>query len=170
MCIRDRNGTGLGTVYEEGTFDVNTDYDDESFYNEVDSEDTTFPECYPKDNMAPMDDETLEKTLDALMKTMTFEEKINLVSMNTDPENRSGVGYITGVPRLGVPESRMHDGPSGISTATQSSDSYVETTNMPLQLTTSMTWSEDLVYASVSYTHLDVYKRQHCMYMMKQIF
>lgn len=142
-----KNGTGLGTVYEEGTFDVNTDYDDESFYNEVDSEDTTFPECYPKDNMAPMDDETLEKTLDALMKTMTFEEKINLVSMNTDPENRSGVGYITGVPRLGVPESRMHDGPSGISTATQSSDSYVETTNMPLQLTTSMTWSEDLVYA-----------------------
>lgn len=140
-------GTGRGTVYEDGTFSVNTDYDDESFYNNVDSEDTKFPECYPKDNMEPMDDETLEKTIDALMKTMTFEEKINLVSMNTDPENRSGVGYITGVPRLGVPESRMHDGPSGISTATQSSDSYVETTNMPLQLTTSMTWSEDLVYA-----------------------
>ena len=94
-----------------------------------------------------MDDETLAKTIDALMKTMTFEEKINLVSMNTDPENRSGVGYITGVPRLGVPESRMHDGPSGISTGTQNADSYVETTNMPLQLTTSMTWSTDLVYA-----------------------
>lgn len=141
------NGTGLGTVYESGTFDVNTDYDDESFYTEVDSEDTTFPDSYPKDNMEPMDDETLTKTIDALMKTMTFEEKINLVSMNTDPENRSGVGYITGVPRLGVPESRMHDGPSGISTATQDSDSYVETTNMPLQLTTSMTWSTELAYA-----------------------
>ncbi len=142
-----QNGTGLGTVYPEGTFSVNTDFDDPSFYTQVDPEDTTFPEVYPKDQMTPMDDETLTKTIDALIKTMTFEEKINLVSMNTDPENRSGVGYITGVPRLGVPESRMHDGPSGISTATQSSDSYVETTNMPLQLTTSMTWSTDLVYA-----------------------
>ncbi len=140
-------GTGLGTVYPEGTFDINTDFDDPSFYTDADPEDTTFPEVYPKDQMTPMDDETLAKTIDALMKTMTFEEKINLVSMNTDPENRSGVGYITGVPRLGVPESRMHDGPSGISTGTQNADSYVETTNMPLQLTTSMTWSTDLVYA-----------------------
>ncbi len=140
------NGTGLGTVYEEGTFSIDTDYDDESFYNNVDSEDTTFPESYPKDNMEPMDDETLEATIDALMKTMTFEEKINLVSMNTDPEGRSGVGYIIGVPRLGVPESRMHDGPSGISTGNQDADTYVETTNMPLQLTTSMTWSTDLAY------------------------
>ena len=73
-----KNGTGLGTVYEEGTFDVNTDYDDESFYNEVDSEDTTFPECYPKDNMAPMDDETLEKTLDALMKANSHIDPYNM--------------------------------------------------------------------------------------------
>ena len=44
-------GTGLGTVYPEGTFDINTDFDDPSFYTDADPEDTTFPEVYPKDQM-----------------------------------------------------------------------------------------------------------------------
>lgn len=133
-----------GTYFAEGTFEEGTDYSDETFETTVDPEDTTFPDEYPKDNMEPLTGEALDAVVNGLVQAMTYEEKINMVSMNTDPENRSGVGYITGVPRLGVPESRMHDGPSGIST---SGDSYVETTNMPLQLTTSMTWSEDLVYA-----------------------
>ncbi|MCD8023802.1 MAG: twin-arginine translocation signal domain-containing protein, partial [Lachnospiraceae bacterium] len=134
---------GDGTVYPSGTFSVNTDYTDETFEYTAVLEETTFPDVYPTDNMTPMTGEELDTVIAALVSSMTYDEKINMLSMNTDPEDRSGVGYMTGIPRLGVPESRMHDGPAGIST---SGDSYVETTNPPIQLTASMTWSEDLIY------------------------
>ena len=100
---------------------------------------TTFPDSYPKEMVYNISDEELEKILDALIATMTFDEKINMMSMNSDPENRNGVGYMTGIPRLGVPESRLHDGPAGIS-------ADVETSNPPNQLLTSMSWSEEMAY------------------------
>lgn len=143
LANAEKSTANDGTYFAEGTFDEGQDYSDETFETTADPEDTTFPDVYPKDKMTPMYGDELDAVIEGLVKSMTYEEKINMVSMNTDPEERSGVGYMTGIPRLGVPETRMHDGPAGIST---SGDSYVETTNPPMQLTASMSWSTDLIY------------------------
>lgn len=155
--IKNDGGVG-GTVFgdngtvknEDGSavkFNTQTDYVDDTFKQpeDLELEETTYADSYDKGDMESMDEEELEETLDALIASMTYDEKIHMVSMNSDPEQRDGVGYMTGVPRLGVPETRMHDGPSGVSTSTSDSDSYVETTNFPLQLVASQTWSEEAV-------------------------
>lgn len=144
------NGGGIGgTVYDKEKYNY-----DEVDVSDVeipdDPEETTqtdYPDVFPKDLLTSeteqLTDDEIYELIDAILPVMTFDEKINMLSMNTDPEGRSGVGYMTGVPRLGIPETRMHDGPAGIST---SGDNYVETTNMPIQLLASATWSEDLIY------------------------
>lgn len=144
------NGGGVGgTVYDKEKYNYDqVDVSDvEIPDNPKETSETTYATVYPQEYLnkadGQMTDEEIYKVIDALMPVMTFDEKINMLSMNTDPENRSGVGYMTGIPRLGVPETRMHDGPAGIST---SGDSYVETTNLPIQLLASNTWSEDLIY------------------------
>lgn len=126
-------------------FNTQTDYVDDTFKqsDEVQLETTTYEDAYDKGDMESMTGDKLEETLDALIASMTYDEKIHMVSMNSDPEKRDGVGYMTGIPRLGVPETRMHDGPSGVSTSTSDADTYVETTNFPLELVASQTWSED---------------------------
>ena len=153
--LKNDGGIG-GTVFgENGTvknadgsavkFNTQTDYVDDSFKQseDVQLEETTYEDSYDKGDMESMTGENLEETLDALIASMTYDEKIHMVSMNSDPEKRDGVGYMTGIPRLGVPETRMHDGPSGVSTSTSDADTYVETTNFPLELVASQTWSED---------------------------
>lgn len=155
--LKNDGGVG-GTVFgENGTvknedgsavkFNTQTDYVDDTFKQSADVqlEDTTYEDSYDKGDMESMTGDKLEETLDALIASMTYDEKIHMVSMNKDPESRDGVGYMTGIPRLGVPETRMHDGPSGVSTSTSDADTYVETTNFPLQLVASQTWSEDAV-------------------------
>ncbi|WP_040198344.1 glycoside hydrolase family 3 C-terminal domain-containing protein [Candidatus Soleaferrea massiliensis] len=135
-------GTGKGTVFGR---EYLNDYEaDESLIVEtaLPTSSTTYPDSYPKELIKARSDEELKPIIDGLMKVMTFDEKIYMISMNSDPENRNGVGYMTGIPRLGIPESRLHDGPAGIST---SGDAYVETTNPPMQLLASNSWSEDMV-------------------------
>lgn len=145
-----QNGGGVGgTVYDKEKYNYDqVDVSDvEIPDNPEETTQTDYPDVFPKELLtaetAQKTDEEIYEIIDAILPVMTFEEKVNMLSMNTDPEGRSGVGYMTGVPRLGIPESRMHDGPAGIST---SGDSYVETTNMPIQLLASATWSEDLIY------------------------
>ncbi len=134
-------GSVGGTVYGSASAEITDDV-----YALVDAAnveksggETSFPDAYPAYAIRNISDEELARILDALIATMTFDEKINMISMNSDPENRSGVGYMTGVPRLGVPEMRMHDGPAGISMD-------VETSNPPNQLLTACSWSTDLAY------------------------
>ena len=45
--------------------------------------------------MEALTGEALDEVIDAVMKSITYEEKINMVSMNDDPEDRDGVGYMT---------------------------------------------------------------------------
>ncbi|WP_229357755.1 glycoside hydrolase family 3 protein [Streptomyces sp. UNOB3_S3] len=52
-----------------------------------------------------------------LVARMTLDEKISFVHWTTGPKNGptiKGIGYLPGVPRLGIPELRTADGPAGI--------------------------------------------------------
>ncbi|MGC4043541.1 MAG: glycoside hydrolase family 3 C-terminal domain-containing protein [Armatimonas sp.] len=50
----------------------------------------------------------------ALVIQLTLPEKLSLISGTTDPKNLGQAGYLPGVPRLGIPELRLTDGPAGI--------------------------------------------------------
>src|SRR4051794_21533862 len=50
----------------------------------------------------------------ALVKAMTLDEKVNLITGTRDPDYRGQSGYAPGVPRLGVPAMRWGNGPTGM--------------------------------------------------------
>lgn len=80
-----------------------------------------FPEEYPKELIQIEDDETIAAKVEALMKTLTQEEKIDMVAgdgaVGTQTYGSSRpyrTGYWTGCARLGVPVCAFYDGPMGI--------------------------------------------------------
>ncbi|MFG6198978.1 glycoside hydrolase family 3 N-terminal domain-containing protein [Nonomuraea sp. JJY05] len=52
--------------------------------------------------------------VDALLRRLTLEEKVSLLHGGTDPASKGQAGYVPGVPRLGIPELRLADGPAGV--------------------------------------------------------
>ncbi len=52
--------------------------------------------------------------LDHLVDAMTLEEKVGMLHGATDPASVGQAGYLPGVPRLGIPELRLSDGPAGV--------------------------------------------------------
>ncbi|WP_378520779.1 beta-glucosidase family protein [Nonomuraea helvata] len=52
--------------------------------------------------------------VDALLRQLTLEEKISLLHGARDPASKGQAGYLPGVPRLGIPEVRLADGPAGV--------------------------------------------------------
>jgi beta-glucosidase len=50
----------------------------------------------------------------SLISQMTLAEKLSFVRPSTDPKALGEAGYIPGVPRLGIPELRLVDGPAGV--------------------------------------------------------
>jgi beta-glucosidase len=56
--------------------------------------------------------------VDKLLSQMTIDEKMTLIrGASEDPAtNQGNAGYLTGVPRLGIPPIRMADGPPGVLT------------------------------------------------------
>src|SRR5215471_14976749 len=77
-----------------------------------------------------------------LLSQMTLEEKMALVrGAREDPATDQGqAGYLTGVPRLGIPPIRMSDGPPGVLTRVPS---QAETATMGLAATFSVKDAED---------------------------
>src|SRR6202034_2456538 len=61
---------------------------------------------------------TGDARLDKLLSQMTLDEKMALIrGASEDPAtNQGNAGYLTGVPRLGIPPIRMSDGPPGVLT------------------------------------------------------
>ncbi|HEY8979488.1 MAG TPA: glycoside hydrolase family 3 C-terminal domain-containing protein [Streptomyces sp.] len=53
----------------------------------------------------------------SLLGRLTLDEKISLVHGATDPQRLGQAGYLPGVPRLGIPELRLTDGPAGVNVA-----------------------------------------------------
>lgn len=49
-----------------------------------------------------------------LIARMSLDEKLSFVHGGTDPRKLGQAGYIPGVPRLGIPELRLTDGPAGV--------------------------------------------------------
>lgn len=80
--------------------------------------------------------------VDKLLSQMTLEEKTSLIrGASEDPSTNQGqAGYLTGVPRLGIPPIRMSDGPPGVLTR---QPSQAETATMGLAATFSVKDAED---------------------------
>src|SRR5215469_15587477 len=80
--------------------------------------------------------------VDKLLSQMTLEEKTALIrGAREDPATDQGqAGYLTGVPRLGIPPIRMSDGPPGVLTRLPSE---AETATMGLAATFSVKDAED---------------------------
>ncbi|MEU6727100.1 glycoside hydrolase family 3 C-terminal domain-containing protein [Nonomuraea wenchangensis] len=57
--------------------------------------------------------------VDALLRELTLQEKIALLHGAADPASKGAAGYVPGVPRLGIPELRLADGPAGVRGAVQ---------------------------------------------------
>src|SRR6516225_958315 len=80
--------------------------------------------------------------VDKLLSQMTLEEKMALIrGAREDPASDQGqAGYLSGVPRLGIPPIRMSDGPPGVLTRLPS---QAETATMGLAATFSSKDAED---------------------------
>ena len=55
--------------------------------------------------------QSIEQRVDALIERMTLEEKIQMLH---GTRRRGYIGYIPGIPRLGIPELALTDGPAGV--------------------------------------------------------
>ena len=85
---------------------------------------------------------TGDARVDKLLSQMTLEEKTALIrGASEDPATNQGqAGYLTGVPRLGIPPLRMSDGPPGVLTRLPS---QAEIATMGLAATFSLRDAED---------------------------
>jgi beta-glucosidase len=103
---------------------------------------TEFPKIMTCDMKKHESDEDIAKKVDALIKTMNEDEKLRLLRGMPDIPAlgvRGNAAYNLGIPRLGVPEIRMYDGPAGV-------QSLYETTGFPTESTLGCTWDTDLAY------------------------
>ena len=96
----------------------------------------TFPEYYPDEALVVDDEDTIEKKITALISAMTQEEKFSFLG-GSGTGDQGNAGSLPGVGRLGVPESKMYDGPAGVL-------SLYDTTNPPIEQMMASTWDEDM--------------------------
>ena len=80
-----------------------------------------FPAIYPEEYLVIEDAETIHAKVEAILKTLTLEEKINMLSgdgavgtLTFDSDRPFTTGYWKGCARVGVPVVTMYDGPMGI--------------------------------------------------------
>ena len=85
---------------------------------------------------------TGDARVDKLLSQMTLEEKTALIRGTSEhpATNQGQAGYLTGVPRLGIPPIRMSDGPPGVLTRMPS---QAETATMGLAATFSVKDAEE---------------------------
>lgn len=100
-----------------------------------------YPMFVEPEQLRAESDELLERKVGALLVAMTPEEKMNLCHGHANPEGMqvANAGYNPGIPRLGVPEIRMFDGPAGVT-------SVYETTGLPVQEMLAASWDTELAY------------------------
>ncbi|MCD8022784.1 MAG: twin-arginine translocation signal domain-containing protein, partial [Lachnospiraceae bacterium] len=114
-----------------------------AFAEESASEGTTFVDIYSQDLVQPeADDELINAKVAALVAAMTTEEKYTFLG-GSGLGSEGNAGALPGVGRLGVPEIRMYDGPTGIYYMT-------DTTNPPQEELLAATWDPEMVYLSSS--------------------
>jgi beta-glucosidase len=80
--------------------------------------------------------------VDNLIESLTPEEKISLVHGSVDTTGyQQQAGYVTAVPRLGIPPVRLTDGEAGVNVVDNA-------TAVPMQLNVAATWSKSAAYQS----------------------
>lgn len=79
-------------------------------------------------------------TVNALVSALTVDEKISLIHQATDPASVGEVGYVPGVPRLGIPPRRDADA-LGINVTANA-------TALPARIGLGATFDRDIVYAA----------------------
>ena len=104
----------------------------------VASEGITFPEYYPEEALIIDEEEVMQAKIDALLAAMTQEEKFSFLGGH-GTGLQGNAGFLPGVARLGVPETKMYDGPAGVL-------SLYDTTNPPIEQMLAATWDEELAY------------------------
>lgn len=102
---------------------------------------TTFPDVFTTQMQVRESQETISKKVFALISEMTVPEKFSLLHGSNDRYKGkiANAGYLQGVPRLGIPEIRMYDGPAGVT-------SIKETTGLPCPLLLAATWDDEMAY------------------------
>lgn len=100
-----------------------------------------YPEYVELSQLEQESDEVLEQKVSALLAAITEAEKLDLCHGHSNPPGGqvANAGYLPGIPRLGVPEIRMYDGPAGVT-------SVYETTGLPVQEMLAASWDQDLAY------------------------
>ena len=102
-----------------------------------------YPEIFTRNDIKIDAPEVREQKINALIEAMTWEEKFSLLGGSVEPADKGKIGnagYQWGVPRLGIPEAVMYDGPAGIT-------GVVETTGLPQPALQGCTWDDDMAYA-----------------------
>ena len=102
----------------------------------------TYPQYFTASDrkLEPLD--VIHAKVDAIVRAMTPEEKLSFCHGAANPKDVGQIanaGYMAGIPRLGVPESRMYDGPAGVT-------SVYDTTGLPIQQLLASCWSEQAAY------------------------
>lgn len=104
---------------------------------------TRFPDIFTKKDYVIDAPDVRDRKIEALVRAMTWEEKLSLLGGSKEPDDKGKIGnagYQWGVPRLGVPEVVMYDGPAGIT-------GIVETTGLPQPSLLGCTWDDEMAYA-----------------------
>ncbi len=102
-----------------------------------------FPDFFTRADIKIDTPEVRDQKINALIEAMTMEEKLSLLGGSKEPADKGKIGnagYQWGVPRLGIPEAVMYDGPAGIT-------GVVETTGLPQPSLLGCTWDDDMAYA-----------------------
>ncbi len=102
----------------------------------------TYPDFFRREDLHIDEPAVRDRKIQALIDAMTMEEKFSLLGGSKEPDDKGKIGnagYQWGVPRLGIPEAVMYDGPAGIT-------GVVETTGLPQPSLLGCTWDEDMAY------------------------
>lgn len=105
-------------------------------------ETTKYPEKFTRKDYRKYSEEKTSRIIEALLEAMTPLEKMNFLGGSMEPKDKGKIGnagYQWGVPRLGIPESVMYDGPAGVT-------GIVETTGLPQPVLLGSTWDPELAY------------------------
>ncbi|MCQ2983232.1 MAG: glycoside hydrolase family 3 C-terminal domain-containing protein [Treponemataceae bacterium] len=103
---------------------------------------TKYPEKFTRKDYHRYSEEESAKLIQAIIDAMTMEEKMEFLGGSVEPASKGKIGnagYQYGVPRLGIPEGVLYDGPAGVT-------GIVETTGLPQPVLLGSTWDEELAY------------------------
>ena len=101
-----------------------------------------YPDIFTREDLHIDEPALRDRKIQALIDAMTMEEKFSLLGGSREPDDKGKIGnagYQWGVPRLGIPEAVMYDGPAGIT-------GVVETTGLPQPSLLGCTWDEERAY------------------------